>query len=361
MPRRYRKNGYGLDMSALLQPFSYNGTNAKTPTMPRRHLRTGYVKQIAPQPHASKENDTKKGTNRRYGRGTDVNPMPIVSQTPSSKEVETEASTKSRKCRFYRRDKPTKQKDGSDDDNYTDSEEEIVPDLDEEALSLLPLHLQNNMREIHAERVQQWQQNNFPGEQPQHERQLCFRHRKREKPERKQKADSESDFELRGNECSKYVETWFKNMMAGVAATREQDARMLQGQNADSLGTLENMTWCPVRHTWVPAYFGQEHGENEVDDRSPGSRTRLCGIGSHQTSPMSEAETVVEKDYFRPRPNKGYMWWRCSGPFYELEAGTLQKGCQGEKQFVKKPPSLLSKAYNGARKRTQNIKQIFKK
>ncbi|BCS22154.1 uncharacterized protein APUU_30379A [Aspergillus puulaauensis] len=339
MPRRYGENGYGLDMLAFFQPGSSNGTDAKTRTTSRRHHRTGYVV-----------------------------PMPIASQTPSSKEVDTKARPKSRKCRFYRRDKAAKQKDDNDDDNYTTSEEEIISDLDEEALSLLPLHLQNNMREIHAERVQRWQENKSRGKQSQRERQLRYLHRKREKPEQKQEADPELSIEPRDNECSKYVEMWFKNMMAKVAATREQDARVLQGANADSLGPPQDMTWCPVRHTWVPAYFGQENGEENtptdgdgVEDRSPGNRTRLCGIGSHEASPMSEAETVVENDYFRPRPNDEYMWWRCSGPYYELEASTLQKGGQSEKHFAKKTPSLLSKVCNGVRKRTRNLKQIFKK
>lgn len=295
--------------------------------------------------------------------------MPNVSQNPSSKEVETEAHTKSRKCRFYRRDKTAKQKDDDNDDNSITSEEEILSDLDEEALSQLPLYLQSNMRAIHAERVQQWQkENKFGRKRSQRERQHRYLQRKREEPKREQEADPESDIEPRENECSKYVEMWFKNLMAKVAATREQDARVLQGANTDSLGSLQDMTWCPVRHTWVPAYFGQIYGEKStptdgcgVEDRSPSNRTRLCGIGSREVSPMSEAETVAEKDYFPPRPNNGYMWWRCSGPYYELEAGALQKGGQGEKQFVKKLPPWLSKGYNGVRKRTQNLKQIFKK
>lgn len=108
-------------MSAFLRPLSSKGTDAKTRTMPRRHQPTGYV-----------------------------DPMPNVSQNPSSKEVETEAHTKSRKCRFYRRDKTAKQKDDDNDDNSITSEEEILSDLDEEALTTSPLsskqHARNSRR-----------------------------------------------------------------------------------------------------------------------------------------------------------------------------------------------------------------------
>ncbi|KAE8356512.1 hypothetical protein BDV28DRAFT_145028 [Aspergillus coremiiformis] len=46
------------------------------------------------------------------------------------------------------------------DSYYTESEEEVLHELDEVAMAALPLHLQDNMREIHLERVRRLQREN---------------------------------------------------------------------------------------------------------------------------------------------------------------------------------------------------------
>lgn len=49
---------------------------------------------------------------------------------------------------------------GQNDGYFTESEEEVLYDLDEVAIATLPLHLQDNMREIHLERVRRLQKEN---------------------------------------------------------------------------------------------------------------------------------------------------------------------------------------------------------
>ncbi|KAL4810008.1 hypothetical protein BDV18DRAFT_130109 [Aspergillus unguis] len=274
-----------------------------------------------------------------------------------------------------------KSRSRNDDDGYTtSSEEEIISALDESALSKLPLHLQDSMRELHAERARRLQ-----SERRQRKPRYLYRHRDRVtgRHEFKQEVKSKPQSE---KECNAYyAEKWFQKMLSKVAATRELEVqKVMEGYDEKATyGHHENMTWCPVRHEWVPVYYGQGQGFGRGElqtDRNPtdGSRvrsraasgaSRLCGIGigERQETPLSQAETVITERYYlgrwhdcRTSSHSRYMSWRCAGPYYVYEARASEDCCQ----HVKRKGgllSLISAVHNRMCTKIQWAKKIFKK
>ncbi|KAL2863675.1 uncharacterized protein BJX67DRAFT_363172 [Aspergillus lucknowensis] len=121
----------------------------------------------------------------------------------------------------------------NDDANSIADEEEVIFELDEVALSNLPLHLQNTMREIQLERVHRLQKE-------------C-----RQNIHLRMRSHESNRYE---NE-KVYAERWYQNMLAKVAAARELEAQIMNEYDP-SISRPEGMTWCPVRHAWVPASCG---------------------------------------------------------------------------------------------------------
>ncbi|KAL2793614.1 hypothetical protein BJX66DRAFT_338652 [Aspergillus keveii] len=143
------------------------------------------------------------------------------------------------RSRYHKRHEPPHNTARSDKPQLVDdrcsmiSEEEVIFELDEAALSKLPTHLQNNMREIQAERMHRLQKAHK--ENPNH-RVRVRRHR-----------DS-NDYER-----EVYAEQWYQNMLGKVAAARELEARTINERNP-AIARPEGLSWCPVRHGWVPKY-----------------------------------------------------------------------------------------------------------
>ncbi|KAL4921930.1 hypothetical protein BDW62DRAFT_218512 [Aspergillus aurantiobrunneus] len=255
------------------------------------------------------------------------------------------------------------------DNNSIASEEEIITELNEEALSRLPLNLRNNMRKIQAERVRQWQK-----DQIQRHSQYLYQLDENSESEFDLVPQPEPEPEPRDNEYSTYAENWFKNMMAKVSATRELEAKRITEKSDDSFGRPQNMTWCPVRQEWVPVYYGEGQEESKPmdgdgdGDRSGGGRARLCGIGGREKTRLSQANTAVAEEYcLRPRrgsrlsPHGGYMSWRCDGPYYVYDTRGGQVCRQHEEQPSKRLSSFVSAIRNGVCAKVQPVKKIFKK
>ncbi|KAL4741190.1 hypothetical protein BDV11DRAFT_213445 [Aspergillus similis] len=270
--------------------------------------------------------------------------------------------------------------EGDDDGYSTASEEEIISQLDEAALAKLPLHLQNNMRELQAERVQRLtaEQRLGQGRPQAHSRRL---NRVNEKLEPKQESGPGIEQGIDMKECNPYyAEKWFKKMLAKVAAARELEVeRVLEGsdEDDDSSRRRDSMTWCPIRHEWVPVTHGQRQAESEtVDgkgdrgkDRAGGGRaTRLCGIPPREETPLSEADTVITERFLltshhdiRVSSQEGYMSWRCAGPYYVYEARTSRDHYHQPEQSNESLLSLMLAARHRVRMKSQRVKDVFKK
>ncbi|KAL4781838.1 hypothetical protein BJX76DRAFT_359511 [Aspergillus varians] len=266
-------------------------------------------------------------------------------------------------------------RNGDADGDITASEEEIISDLNEAALSTLPVHLQNNMRKIQAERIQQWQK-----DQTLHRSRYPYRQDR--VPGSGLKLESEPKPGPRDKEYGNYVERWFKDMVAKVAATRELEVKRVMGEAHDDddngFANPENMNWCPVRHAWVPAYYGQGQEEKRkyMDGDGLGvgvgsGRARLCGIGGQDKAPdasSSEADTAIAKNstLVRRHDRRGsspceYMSWRCSGPYYVNETQAGRDSSQHGGQPRKRISSAFSTARECLHTKFQWVKDISKK
>ncbi|RDW86859.1 uncharacterized protein DSM5745_03501 [Aspergillus mulundensis] len=271
----------------------------------------------------------------------------------------------------------------SDGDSYsTASEEEIISELDEEALSMLPLHLQNNMRELQAERVSR-----LKAEQRLSRRQLQRKpryslHRVDEKVEPKQESEPQPKTKLTGEEYNaQYAEKWFKKTLANIAATRELEVkRVMEGFSDDDDDSSRRRTWCPIRHEWVPVAYGQAQMESKIIDgngtanmnRAGGNRaSRLCGIPDRRESALSQKDVVVTERYLltsrhdcRESSNEGYMSWRCAGPYYVYETRASQDCSQQPEQSEQSSESLssiVSTARDRVRMKIRRVKNVFKR
>ncbi|KAL5000289.1 hypothetical protein BDV10DRAFT_40925 [Aspergillus recurvatus] len=276
---------------------------------------------------------------------------------------------------------PTQAHAESDGDGYsTASEEEIISELDEAALSRLPLHLQNNMRELQAERVQRLTAEQRLGQScPQVQPRRINRVNERSEP--KQESGPRVEQELNLKEYNVYyAEKWFKKMLAKVAAARELEVeRVMEGSDEDDDSSRHrgSMTWCPIRHEWVPVAHKQRQTENEIiegdgdkgKDRAGGGRvSRLCGIPLREETPLSEADTVVTERYLltsrhdcRVSSQEGYMSWRCAGPYYVYEVRAIRGHYQQLEQSGESLSSLVLTARDRVRMKTQRVKDVFKK
>ncbi|KAL5043799.1 hypothetical protein BDW71DRAFT_115129 [Aspergillus fruticulosus] len=278
-------------------------------------------------------------------------------------------------------DKPKQAHAESDSDGYsTASEEEIISELDEAALSRLPLHLQNNMRELQAERVQRLTAEQCLGQSRPQLQPRCL-NRVNEKSEPKQESGPGMEQEPDVKDYNAYyAEKWFKKMLAKVAAARELEVeRVMEGSDEDDDSSRRRgcMTWCPIRHEWVPAAHKQRQVASEIidgnwykgKDRAGGSRvSRLCGIPSREETSLSEVDTVITERYLltsrhdcRVSSQERYMSWRCAGPYYVYEARASWDHYQQLKQSSESLSSLVLTARDRVRMKTQRVKDVFKK
>ncbi|KAL4817965.1 hypothetical protein BDW67DRAFT_158253 [Aspergillus spinulosporus] len=270
--------------------------------------------------------------------------------------------------------------EGDGDGYSTASEEEIISQLDEAALSKLPLHLQNNMRELQAERVQRLTAEKRLGQsRPQsHFRRL---NRVIEESEPKQESGPGSEQGMDMKECNAYYsEKWFKKMLAKVAAARELEVeRGLEESDDDDDSSRRggSRTWCPIPHEWAPVNYGLRQVESEPvdgkEDRAKDSgggcrASRLCGIPPREETPLSEADTVITERYLltsrhdcRVSPEEGYMSWRCAGPYYVYEARASQDHYHQPEQSSESLSSLMLAARDRVRMKSQRVKDVFKK
>ncbi|RAK98274.1 uncharacterized protein BO80DRAFT_165562 [Aspergillus ibericus CBS 121593] len=99
-----------------------------------------------------------------------------------------------------------------------DDEEEVLYDLDEAALAQLPLHLQNNMRQLQLERLRKY-------------------HHQRPSPRL-----------TRPVHHSPYAETWFKNMMARLSA--DQEMSEVHGLRESRHDYPDDVTWNLIQRQW---------------------------------------------------------------------------------------------------------------
>ncbi|KAJ0423737.1 hypothetical protein BJY00DRAFT_43828 [Aspergillus carlsbadensis] len=241
--------------------------------------------------------------------------------TSNSTVLRTILSTNppSSRSRYHNRSQPPHNTPRSDKLQSADdkcsmvSEEEVIFELDEAALSKLPTHLQNNMREIQAERfhrLQEEHKENF------HNR---FRVRRRD--------------DLNNYEREVYAEKWYQNMLGKVAAARELEARTMNERDP-GIARPEGMSWCPVRHGWVPKYasWGVSRGRSAMVGPAD-----TCVAGLHDTTGFPRsclpcAETAASGGYYvsscngrRESSCSSYMSWRCAGPYYVYEARAKEK------------------------------------
>lgn len=305
---------------------------------------------------------------------TDSTPAP---KTTSSNKPSTKRRTKTRipRPRYYTAFK--QRSDNDEEDGYTSSEEEIISELDEAALSKLPLHLQANMRDLQAERIHR-----LKTERGLRKLRYLHRYREHKSPESKdeQKANSTPQREDK-DPGAEYAEKWFQKTLAKVAAAREIEVnKVMENYDDDICGHHENMTWCPVRHEWVPVYYGQDPGhehrqaermptnDNGVRDRVNSGASRLCGAGiaGQDETRLSQADTVVAERYYltsghdcRMSSHSRYLSWRCAGPYYVYEARTGQDHGQPEERRGRLS-SFLSDMRSRIQVKLRRAKNMFK-
>jgi hypothetical protein len=270
--------------------------------------------------------------------------------------------------------------EGESDGYSTASEEEIISQLDEAALSKLPLHLQNNMRELQAERVHRLTaEQRLAQSRPRPHSRLLDRVIEELEPNQEPGPGNEREMDMK--ECNAYyAEKWFKKMLAKVAAARELEVeRVLEGsdEDDDSSRRHSSMTWCPIGHEWVSATYGQRQIESEpVDgkgdtgkDKVGGGRaSRLCGIPPRDETPLSDADTVITERYLltslhgcRVSSQEGYMSWRCAGPYYVYEARASQDHYHQPEQSSESLSSLMLAARDRVRMKSRRVKDVFRK
>ncbi|KAL4870936.1 hypothetical protein BDV12DRAFT_194848 [Aspergillus spectabilis] len=249
-------------------------------------------------------------------------------------------STKSQKNKP--REPHPKHQANQDDGYATTDEEEVVYELDEAALSKLPIRLQNNMREIQAERIHRLQKE-----------QRRYLYRRDEDPNQPRGVSYERH----------YAEKWFSRAIAELDEASKMEVYDM------SFGRPQNMTWCPVQRVWVPVTYV---GRRKVLDRAAGSGVvRMEDIGGYGKSLRLRLEAeaapggnnVTARCVFRGSSYEQYMSWRCSGPYYVYEAGPNRNGYQ---QNVPSEPrdgssSFRSAVRNRVRTKIQRVKEIFKK
>ncbi|KAL2854973.1 hypothetical protein BJY01DRAFT_204704 [Aspergillus pseudoustus] len=244
------------------------------------------------------------------------------------------------------------------DDTYSiaDEGEEVIFELDEAALSKLPLHLQNNMREIQAERVHRLQK--------EHKQNLHRRVRKY--------GDSN------GSVSEIYAEKWYQNMLAKVAATRELEARTMN--EADhGIARPVGISWCPVRHEWAPKSVssGVSRGRGRAMPMPVSVPSDTCVAGLRDASGFPRgclpcAETCASRGYYvasckgrRESSYSSYMPWRCAGPYSVYEARAEEKFWKREGRFShnsrKKCISYISDVCDRIRMRFQRAKRGLSK
>ncbi|CBF83343.1 predicted protein [Aspergillus nidulans FGSC A4] len=303
----------------------------------------------------------------------------LVAKSLPFSSIRKHIEPRNNRCSRAATEKPMQAHAEGDGDGYsTASEEEIISQLDEDALSKLPLHLQNNMRELQAERVQR-----LTGEQrlAQSRPRPHSRHLDRviEEPEPNQESGPENEQEVDMKECNTYyAEKWFKKMLAKVAAARELDVeRVLEGsdEDDDSSRRRGSVAWCPIRQEWAPATYGQRQIESEpVDGKGDagkvggGRASRLCGIPPREETPLSEADTVITERYLltslhdcRVSSQEGYMSWRCAGPYYVYEARDSHDQYHQPEQSSESLSSLMLAARDRVRLKSRRVKDVFKK
>ncbi|KAL4907983.1 hypothetical protein BDW74DRAFT_148345 [Aspergillus multicolor] len=275
-------------------------------------------------------------------------------------------------------------RDNGGDGYSTESEEEIISELDEAALAQLPLHLQNNMRELQAERVSRPKaEQHLSSKQLQHK--LRYRlHRVDEKVKSKKETKCEPELNLKGEEYNAYyAEKWFKKTLAKIAATRELEVkRVMEGSSDSDDSSSRRRTWCAVRHEWVPVAHGQrpESIENRIIEGNGAANisgaggnwaSRLCGIPDRKESSLYQKGTVVTEQYLLTTrhdcgmsSHEGYMSWRCAGPYYVYESRTSQE-CSHQpeppEQSSESLSSIVSTARDRVRMKIRRVKNVFKR
>ncbi|KAL4794617.1 hypothetical protein BDV19DRAFT_389986 [Aspergillus venezuelensis] len=171
-----------------------------------------------------------------------LSPFPTYRLSPAPTPLQTPPS---------RRSKPRTARNVGNTPTPT-SEREIVSPLDETALSSLPSHLQENMREIQAERIQRLRAEQL--EQRQHRRFLSVRRRQkrdvagvdgvlglRRKPISKLRGVSEEDGESHG-------------LGRGRGAGRGRGRRSRSRPDED-VRHAEKLIWNPMLQELVPVYY----------------------------------------------------------------------------------------------------------
>ncbi|PTU21439.1 hypothetical protein P175DRAFT_0556410 [Aspergillus ochraceoroseus IBT 24754] len=128
------------------------------------------------------------------------------------------------------------------DTNSLVDEEEVIFDLDEVALSQIPIHLQNNMREIQAERAQRLQKEKG-----------CFTRRRNALAPANSKASTLPATDA--NYKNTHTDSWFQKKVTIDSTRGLCGARYANGQeeHGGARSRPEHMTWCPRRNRWVSA------------------------------------------------------------------------------------------------------------
>ncbi|KAL4965907.1 uncharacterized protein BDV14DRAFT_171768 [Aspergillus stella-maris] len=304
-----------------------------------------------------------------------LSPVPSPLQTPS-----------------YRRSKPRTAKEVENTTTPT-SEREIVSPLDEAALSSLPSHLQENMREIQAERIQRLRAEQL--EQRQHRRFLSVRRR-----QKRDVAGVDEVLGLRRKLVSKLrgvSEEGGKSQGLGRGRGAGRDrGRRPRSRPEEDIRHAEKLIWNPMKQELVPVYYRRV--DVDMDDESAsqanvggltgaragagaghgnGARSnrhaRLFGNEledrNHKKTPFSQAGTVKSDRFsFSPSPVRRvrrasspgeYMAWRASGPYYADGGQTNQNDEEGSERRSKWFSSLVSRTRTRVCSGIQRAKSVI--
>ncbi|KAL5340125.1 hypothetical protein BJX70DRAFT_362249 [Aspergillus crustosus] len=238
-------------------------------------------------------------------------------------------------------------------DDYTTDEEEVIYDLDRTALSKLPTRLQNNMREIQAERIQRLRKE---------QRRYLYRR-------------DENPHQPRGEEYDRYyAERWFSRAIVELDEARkvEDEIKRKMEEYERGFGRPQNMTWCPVQRVWVPVSY---EGRRRVIDRAAGSGVvRMKDIRGYGRSRRVRMEIDVEAGEETGRNRavgrcdckrssyERYMSWRCAWPYYEYEAGPGGNGYpQEQPSGIHNGFSFRAAVRHSIRAKVQRVREIFRR
>jgi hypothetical protein len=170
-----------------------------------------------------------------------------------------------------------------------------------------------------------------------------------------------------------YAEKWYQNMLGKVAAAKELEAHTMNERDPE-IARPRGMSWCPMRHGWVPEYasWGASRGRSAMVGSGNTCVAGLRDTRGFLRSCLPCAETAASRGYYVSSCNgrsessySSYMSWRCAGPYYVHEARAEEKFWGRNSGLSSEPRKrcmiLVSEMCDRVSARLQRARKMFSK